>query len=200
MHHPLHDKSFNPLSSTRDNSTTMTSLSKAIAAINSQGLEGQISYRAAAKKSSVERTTLMRRYKHKTRSHADAVERRRLITTQQESELVRYIERLSEEALPPTRAIIKKYVAHIAEWEPSDSWVTQFLQRNKDTLTIKTAHGINRDRHKADNIDQYYNYFRLIHDKIEKYNVEPQNIYNIDEKGFLLRVTSRSKRVFSKQL
>jgi hypothetical protein len=35
---------------------------------------------------------------------------------------------------------------------------------------------------------------------MEKYNVEPSHIFNMDEKGFALGVTGRSKRVFDKRI
>ncbi|EUC27044.1 hypothetical protein COCCADRAFT_112719, partial [Bipolaris zeicola 26-R-13] len=96
--------------------------------------------------------------------------------------------------------MIKKYVASLAPWEPSDSWVTRFLRRHREAITNKTTTGIDRDRCKADNMEDYRNYFRLLHEKLDQYDVRPHNIYNMDEKGFLLGVTSRSKRVFSKPL
>jgi hypothetical protein len=37
-------------------------------------------------------------------------------------------------------------------------------------------------------------------DKISQYNVEPRYIYNMDEKGFMLGVLTRLKRVFSRRL
>jgi hypothetical protein len=37
-------------------------------------------------------------------------------------------------------------------------------------------------------------------DKISQYDIEPYNIYNIDEKGFMLGVLIRLKRVFSRRL
>ncbi|KAH7563685.1 hypothetical protein BM1_00732 [Bipolaris maydis] len=178
----------------------MAAIEKTIAAINLQGPEGKISIRAVAKKFGVEASTLTRRYHNITRSRAAAAERRRLITPQHEAELVKYIIKQSGRAIPPTRSMIKKFVAGIAQWEPSDSWVTRFLKRNRANITIKTSTGIDRDRHKADNITLYRRYFRLLHDKLDQYDIQPHDIYNMDEKGFLLRVNCRSKRVFSKQL
>jgi hypothetical protein len=35
---------------------------------------------------------------------------------------------------------------------------------------------------------------------MQQYDVEPENTYDMDEKGFLVGTTSRSKRVFSKAL
>jgi hypothetical protein len=35
---------------------------------------------------------------------------------------------------------------------------------------------------------------------MRQYNVDAENVYNMDKKGFLLGKTSTTKRVFSKQL
>ncbi|KAF1931648.1 uncharacterized protein M421DRAFT_417415, partial [Didymella exigua CBS 183.55] len=47
---------------------------------------------------------------------------------------------------------------------------------------------------------KYSLYFKLLHNKIAEYNTQPKNIYNIDEKGFIIGVSGRSKRVFKKLL
>ncbi|EMD67024.1 hypothetical protein COCSADRAFT_351630 [Bipolaris sorokiniana ND90Pr] len=120
----------------------MDSISKAIAAIDSQGPEGQISYREAAKIFGVDRNTLARRHQNKTQSRDDATHQRQLLSPPQESELIKYIQDLTERALPPTRSIIKNYVSVIAEWEPSDSWISRFLRRHRDQLTTKFVTGI----------------------------------------------------------
>jgi hypothetical protein len=58
---------------------------------------------------------------------------------------------------------------------------------------------MDRNRHKADSKEKYKAYFRLLHDKLREYEVEAENVYNMDEKGFLMGITGRSKRVFSRQ-
>jgi hypothetical protein len=47
---------------------------------------------------------------------------------------------------------------------------------------------------------KYGLYFELLRDKLGLYDIEPCNIYNMDEKGFLLGILTRSKRVFSRRL
>jgi hypothetical protein len=59
---------------------------------------------------------------------------------------------------------------------------------------------MDRSRHKAVSKLKYDKYFGLLHGKMEEYNVQPHNTYNIDEKGFIMGVTGRSKRVFSKDV
>jgi hypothetical protein len=55
------------------------------------------------------------------------------------------------------------------------------------------------NRHAADSGDKYKLYFDLLHEKIKKYNVQPEQSYNMDEKGFMIGVIGRSKRVFSRR-
>jgi hypothetical protein len=43
-------------------------------------------------------------------------------------------------------------------------------------------------------------YFNLLESKISEHSVLPKNSYNIDKKGFMIRRTGRSKRVFSRAL
>ena len=43
-------------------------------------------------------------------------------------------------------------------------------------------------------------YFKLLHEKIEEYNIQPINIFNMDEKGFQLGWVGSTKRIFSRRL
>jgi hypothetical protein len=133
-------------------------------------------------------------------TNAGAHEQQMHLTPPQEYELVEYIKGLTEKALPPTRTMIRNFASAVLKWEVSDAWVTRFLRRNNAHLTSKWTIGMDRSHHKADSEYSYRLYFELLHKKIQEYNVDVENIYNMDEKGFLIGVTSRSKRVFSKQL
>jgi hypothetical protein len=55
-------------------------------------------------------------------------------------------------------------------------------------------------RHHADLEDKYNFYFNLLHQKMAQYNVQLEHTYNIDKKGFLISITGRSKRIFSRQM
>jgi hypothetical protein len=63
----------------------------------------------------------------------------------------------------------------------------------------KWVTGIDRSRHQAKSEAKYTLYFNLLRDKISQYNVEPRHTYNMDEKGFLLGVVTKSMRVFSRR-
>jgi hypothetical protein len=100
--------------------------------------------------------------------------------------------------LPPTREMVQNLASTVAKQLALESWVTRFLHRHADKLTTKWSTAVDRDRHQADNKYKYELYFNLLHSKMQKYNVEPHNIYNTDEKGFFVGRTTRSKRIFSK--
>ena len=58
---------------------------------------------------------------------------------------------------------------------------------------------MDRTRHQADSLIKYEAYFDLLHQKIDEYRLEAGDIYNMDEKGFLIGIVGTSKRVFSKR-
>ncbi|KAH7394724.1 hypothetical protein BKA66DRAFT_599093 [Pyrenochaeta sp. MPI-SDFR-AT-0127] len=56
-------------------------------------------------------------------------------------------------------------------------------------------------RHAADSSDKYKLYFDLLQHKMTEYDLleAAHNTYNMDEKGFMIGVVGRSKRIFSKR-
>jgi hypothetical protein len=56
------------------------------------------------------------------------------------------------------------------------------------------------NRHQSDSEAKYKLHYKLLHSKIQEYNVEARHTYNIDEKGFMIGVTGSSKRIFSRRL
>jgi hypothetical protein len=67
-------------------------------------------------------------------------------------------------------------------------------------LISKRMAGMDNSRHQADSGAKYSLYFDLLGDKITHYSIDPRHTYNIDEKGFLIRITDRSKRIFSRRM
>jgi hypothetical protein len=59
---------------------------------------------------------------------------------------------------------------------------------------------MDRDRYQADSEAKYRLYFDLLQAKIAEYDIEPCYTYNMDEKGFLIGITGRLKRVFSRRM
>ena len=113
---------------------------------------------------------------------------------------MRYITRLIRQGLPPTRALIQNFASGVAESPLSESWVTRLISRHSIYLISKWTAGMDNNRHQADSGAKYSLYFDLLRDKITQYNIDPRHTYNMDEKGFLIGITGRSKRVFSRRM
>ncbi|KAF7564382.1 uncharacterized protein PtrM4_152110 [Pyrenophora tritici-repentis] len=96
--------------------------------------------------------------------------------------------------------MIRNFASSLVGREVLESWVTRFINRNPTHLISRWQTGMDRNRHKADSEAKYSLYFELLHDKMKEYNVEPSHIFNMDEKGFVIGVTRRSKRVFDKRI
>jgi hypothetical protein len=181
-------------------STTTEPILDSIAAIDSSAQGDKLSYRKATEIFNVDRTTLSRRHHNKQQSVLDAHKEQMLLDPQEEKELVEYIQGLSASGLAPTRSMIKNIASEVSQWEVSRSWVERFLRRNRDQLSPKYTTGIDYNRFKTDTEHSYHTYFDLLYAKMQQYDVDAENVYNMDEKGFLLGKTLRTKRIFSKQL
>ena len=94
--------------------------------------------------------------------------------------------------------MIRNFASQIAKRELGVNWVDRFVKRYPDELILKWTMGMDNSRHKADSGRKYSLYFGLLREKIEQYHVKPRYMYNMDEKGFMLGVVDRSKRIFSK--
>ena len=178
----------------------MSSIEAALAAIESLQPGEQFSYRKIAAEYCCNRTTLARRHQGISSSRAIRQENQQALHPQQEQELLRYIERLTRQGLPPTRPMIRRFASDIAKKELGVHWVDRYIERHQVDLISRWATGIDRARHQADSISKYTFYFSLLREKISKYDVEAGNTYNMDEKGCMLGILTRSKRVFSRRL
>jgi hypothetical protein len=96
--------------------------------------------------------------------------------------------------------MIQNFASTIAREPVSESWVTRFINQHSIHLISRWAASMDSNRHQADSGDKYSLYFDLLGDKIKEYDIEPRHTYNMDEKGFLIGVIGRSKRVFSRHM
>jgi hypothetical protein len=87
----------------------------------------------------------------------------------------------------------------VAQDEVSEALVTRFLKRNKANLTSKCTTGMDCNRHVADSEERYCKYFELLHSKIRQYNVEAENIYNMNEKASLWALLAAPNASFLRQ-
>jgi hypothetical protein len=178
----------------------MSPIEAALAAIKALEPGEKLIYTQIAAKYGVDRRTLARRHQGATTSRDTQAQNLQALHPQQEQELLRYIERLTRQGLPPARPMIRRFASDIAKKELRRGWVDRFTQRYQVDLISHWATGIDRSRHQADSEIKYSLYFELLNSKLSQYDIEPRNTYNMDEKGFMLGVLTRSKRVFSRRL
>lgn len=153
---------------------------------------------ATARKWSVERSRLSKRWNGKQGSKQAMYEDKRLLSDPQERELIRYIKKLTDLGLPPTATMVRNFAEEIVGKEPNKNWPSDFVKRHKDVIDSAYLNNLDKVRKKADNYGSYFKYFHSLKEKVEKYGILPENTYNMDEKGFLIGVLNKMKRYFTK--
>lgn len=177
----------------------MGDIKAALAALESLKPGEKVNYTQIAAQYDVDRTTLSKRHRGVQSSYAERSEIQRLLNTTQERELIKYIEELCGRGLPPSKQMIRNFASEIAGKEAGKCWVDRFLKRHYCELISRWTAGMDSSRHRADSAFKYSLYFELLRKKIEQYDVEPRHTYNMDEKGFLIGVLSKMKRIFSRR-
>ena len=92
----------------------MTGIKEAVAEVESIPQGDKILWSKIADKHSVVHSTLTRNAIGETRPLKEAVITQYALTPQQEEELVKYIEALTDRHLPPTRQMIQNFASEIA--------------------------------------------------------------------------------------
>ena len=111
-------------------------------------------------------------------------------------------------------SMIRNFAFNISKKMPGKNWPTCFISKYSSKLGSGFLKGFDLSRKKADSPEAYRRYFKLVcglisltfhayniqlFEKIDEYNISPQNSYNMDEKGFLIGVLRQMKRVFFKK-
>ena len=141
---------------------------------------------SAARKHGVTRSALSKRFHAKTSSPAQGAESRRILNDKQEEELVSYIHHLCERCLPPTPKIVANIAQELCGRKLSKNWSSRFVARHKHRLDARYLNTVDLARHRADSRSNYEAYFAIVGQKVEEYETSADNIYNMDEKGFLI--------------
>jgi hypothetical protein len=145
------------------------------------------------------RTTIARRAKGEIKPRRDYREQCSLLSQAQEQRLLQYIDELTRRGLPPNHYNVRVFASNISGKWPGKNWTHQFVRRHKDVITSQYLTGFDINRKKADNWGNMKQYFGLVQEKLQQYNYTPGNIYNIDEKGFMIGVIQKTKRIFVKK-
>ena len=175
----------------------MTSMDRALAGLASSESPN---VSAIARVYGMHPSTLSRRWKSRSTSKEEALSERRLLNNQQEQCLIEYINELSGRSAAPTPAMVTAFASQLAGKAPGHCWVSRFVDRHRSELASGYLNNLDLERHQADQVNSYKAYYTTVNQKIEEYEITEDNIYNMDEKGFLLGRLNKVRRIFSKDL
>ncbi len=137
----------------------MTSIETALADL---ALQDSSNYTATAKKFNINRSTLSRRHRGKTVFVKKSKQTTSIFSNQQEKELIRYINKLTERDIPSLNVMIRVFAYNISGKQPGKNWSYEFVQHHSDILQSKFLQGADLERKKVDNAYQYQLYFDLV--------------------------------------
>jgi hypothetical protein len=177
----------------------MEPIDQAIAYLKSLEIGEKVNITQVAKTYGVDRSTLSRRYRGLNQSRESRQESQRLLNKQQSDELIKWINRLTDRGLPPTLPMLSNFAKELSGKEPGKNWAGRWIKAHSDKLVLRFSTGLDVQRKRADSAYKYSLYFELLARKIEQYEISPEQIYNMDEKGFMIGITTRSKRIFSRR-
>jgi hypothetical protein len=146
----------------------------------------------------VNRSTLSRRFNGVTNPASMAQQNSRFLNNPQEQELLKYINQLTDKGIPPTVSMVRNFAGDIAGKLPGKCWSQRFCTRHQDKIKSGYLKNLDSQRSKADSAVSYGYFFALLKEKLEKHHVLPCDQYNMDEKGFMLGVMNKQRRIFSK--
>jgi hypothetical protein len=95
--------------------------------------------------------------------------------------------------------MLQNFVKEITGKKPGKHWPGRFIKRHQDNLISTYTTAIDAARKRADSAYRYTLYFELLSWKMKQYKLRPEDIYNMDEKGFLIRILVKGLRIFLKQ-
>jgi hypothetical protein len=136
-----------------------------------------------ADKYGIHRSRLSRHWNGVSRKKDLAYENQRLLTTAQSKALIQYINDLTERGIPPTNAMVRNFAATIAGRLPGPHWVARWIKAHSEELKNDYLTPTDSQRRKADSAFYYSLYFELTSRKITEYDIQPQNMYNLNEKA-----------------
>jgi transposase len=179
-------------------------LDLAVEAMISSGINPDTGYtnlstRDAATLYGVSPSTLNARFnqKHQSRQEAHAAQQR--LTPAQEAVVARFAKEAASRGIPLTRRTLRETAEAICEGPLGVHWVDRFLEHHPD-LKLKNTQSLKSCRACALNANVVGDFFEKLAEVIEKYDIAPENIYNMDEKGIQLGQGQKVKAVVDRDL
>jgi hypothetical protein len=135
-------------------------ISKAKAAIESGECAN---YAEAARKFKIDRTSVSKRCRGKTRSKSQFLsENHQCLTTDQEELLISHINKLTDRGMPPTTQIVKNLAEEIRGSSVYKNWVGVFVRRKSSQLRSAYLRNIDNLRVSAEHAPLFEMFFDLV--------------------------------------
>ncbi|PPQ85653.1 hypothetical protein CVT25_012785 [Psilocybe cyanescens] len=142
--------------------------------------------RAASRLYNVKRGTLTSHLNGvPTKKEAHAA--RRILTDAQEDVLTDWAKTMGHRGFPVTPDTLAEYASNIAGQKVGINWPRKFLDRHPD-LKIKKTAPLEQCRAQALNRAVVSEFYSMLGDLINQYEITPENLYNSDEKGIQLGI------------
>jgi hypothetical protein len=164
-------------------------IQQALKAICANGLRstGRPVYllRLAAHNFGVPKTTLTDRWNGGSSHHKAAIKQQRL-TPAQEKVLVAWIKSCGAQGMGLNQERVIEAASFIAGAPVGEHWYRLFLSWNKVDLRGRWASGLEAPCAQCLNHAVVEQFFGLLKTVLEEYNIEPENMWNMDEKGVMM--------------
>jgi hypothetical protein len=148
-----------------------------------------ISLRQAARTYNVPSSTLTSRAKGvlpRRQSHQHELK----LTEAHESVLEQWCKVMGRRGVPITYQMLRDHASDISGQDVGATWPKRFMMRHPG-LKIKYTTGLEQSRARSLNPNAVRDYFDLLTEILAEYNIIPENIYNMDEKGIQLGIGKR---------
>jgi hypothetical protein len=126
--------------------------------------------------------TLRRRFLGLRQSRQKAHGYRQLLSPNQESVLVEWLQKWSDSTIPISKRTLTSKVSILCGRKPGKNWAQGFLARNP-AIKLGKASGLDPKRAQALNREVVKDYYAKLKEVLDTYNIPIENIYNMDEKG-----------------
>ena len=129
-------------------------------------------------------------------THTISHQNQQLLTDLDEKAILRWISKLELWGFPPTIQHVKEAAKHLSGSDVGKNWITRFLNRHPQ-LGSKFTTQIDKKRINASTPEVIKHHFRRLGAVIREHNLTGDDIFNMDEKGFMIGLAARCKVIYN---
>ena len=160
--------------------------------------DSKLSVHKAHRQFDVPYRTLLDRKTGAHQSYQKAHEEQQKLTPIQETFLVSYAQRLDNMGIPARRDLLKAKAQEILRQSGNPTavlgknWIDRFMKRHL-SLQVKVPDRLDKPRKLATTAAILDRHMMLYKAAVKEHNIQKENIWNMDEKGFMLGAVSKIK-------